>query len=283
MRTSGHLHLEQVTLWPGQEWVQEEKAWRFVCLQSGPAYWLGEPPTRNFNPGEVVVCSPGAKMLVRASQLGDVVLHTFTFCADLIFGFFTLQEREFLERNGEDKHTVVRFLPSTHPLSRRFGELVAARATRQEIAVRAELFGLGVKFFFEVLQASREPPEAMPVQDQFEQIIGEMPDTEFIHYQAEDLAQLCHCSARHFTRLFRRRFGSSPRERQVQLRLQRAARLLLETERKVAEVAADSGYHSAGLFNALFKKRYGMSPTEWRDSERRSEGDAEHQPQATDT
>jgi len=78
------------------------------------------------------------------------------------------------------------------------------------------------------------------------------------------LASLCGCSARHFNRLFRSCFGISVRARQTQLRLIKARQLLSETEKKVLEIALDSGYRNLSLFNLLFKRQFGMTPSESR-------------------
>ena len=85
-----------------------------------------------------------------------------------------------------------------------------------------------------------------------------------INHTPAQLASLCGCSGRHFNRLFRSCFGISVRARQTELRLLKARQLLTETEKKVLEIAVDSGYRNLSLFNLLFKRQFGMTPSETR-------------------
>jgi AraC-like DNA-binding protein len=60
-----------------------------------------------------------------------------------------------------------------------------------------------------------------------------MPEMELMQHTPDELAHLCGCTARHFSRLFRRHFGKPPRARQTELRLLNASQLLAETESKI--------------------------------------------------
>jgi AraC-like DNA-binding protein len=50
--------------------------------------------------------------------------------------------------------------------------------------------------------------------------------------------------------------------------LERAAILLLDTNKTIFEIAADIGYSGSGNFSNAFKKRYGISPAQFRRSGR---------------
>lgn len=65
---------------------------------------------------------------------------------------------------------------------------------------------------------------------------------------------------------FKSVYGVPIYQYQKDLRLQKAQRLLLETTRPVAAVAADVGYANPAKFSSAFKKRFGVSPTEYRGS-----------------
>lgn len=51
-------------------------------------------------------------------------------------------------------------------------------------------------------------------------------------------------------------------------RLEKAAVLLVDTERRVAEIANDCSYSNPGKFAEAFRRRYGMTPTEYRRKEK---------------
>ncbi len=264
MTAPGHLRIEEATLAPGQEWADETAAWRFVRISSGAAYWMGPPGPRALADGEVLVVSPPAKALIRASQLNSVSLHGFAFVPEWLCGLFTLAERRFFETAGTPAEPVA-FLPSTHPVAQRFAVLAAQANADPSLARRAEVLGLAAAFFGHGLTSGAPLQGSSPtVQDRFDQIVCQMPELELIRHSPEDLAQLCGCSPRHFSRLFRQRFGQAPRARQTELRLLQARQLLANSEKTIALIALESGYRSSSLFNCLFKRRFGMSPSAWR-------------------
>src|SRR4029077_14650681 len=77
----------------------------------------------------------------------------------------------------------------------------------------------------------------------------------------EDLARAAGLSRAHFSRQFRRAFGVSPHAYLLTRRLERAAALLRNTDRSVAEVCFDVGLQSVGSFTTSFKRAYGRTPT----------------------
>jgi AraC-like DNA-binding protein len=58
--------------------------------------------------------------------------------------------------------------------------------------------------------------------------------------------------------------GVSFREKQTEIRLNRAVQLLARTDSKVVDVAFESGFGSVSLFNTLFKRRFRVPPRVWR-------------------
>ena len=273
MKIPGHLRIQSIQLAPGQEWEDEARAWRFLRVDRGSAYWLDAERSRALNPGEVLVAGPHGKAVVRASQLNEVGLHGFYFDPDLLCGFFTMAERGRLEQNntGDSVH----FFPSTHPLAQNFSDLATRSEAQAELALRVDVLGLAITFFAEgMLRPHASPANTISAYWRFQKIISEMPDLELINYTPEQLASLCGCSPRHFNRLFHAHFGESPRARQTELRLLKARQLLASTNARISQVALDSGYRSLSLFNALFKRRFGISPSDWREQDQRNSMEA---------
>jgi AraC-like DNA-binding protein len=82
----------------------------------------------------------------------------------------------------------------------------------------------------------------------------------------EDLASAAGLSRSHFTRMFTRTFGESPRAYLKSRRLERAAALLRYTDRSVADICVMVGLQGVGTFTTSFARVYGMSPTAYRAS-----------------
>ena len=80
----------------------------------------------------------------------------------------------------------------------------------------------------------------------------------------EDLASAAGLSRAHFSRQFRRAFGESPHGYLLTRRLERAAALLRNTDRSVADVCFSVGLQSVGSFTSSFTRTYGVSPTAYR-------------------
>jgi AraC-like DNA-binding protein len=80
------------------------------------------------------------------------------------------------------------------------------------------------------------------------------------------LAKAAHLSPAHFSREFRRAFGESPHQYLLTRRLERAAALLRNTDRSVADVCFAVGLSSVGSFTTMFTRTYGLSPTAYRSA-----------------
>jgi len=82
----------------------------------------------------------------------------------------------------------------------------------------------------------------------------------------DDMARAAGLSRAHFSREFRAAFGESPHTYLLTRRMERAAALLRNTDRSVAEICLDVGLQSVGSFTSSFKRTYGMTPTDYRAS-----------------
>ena len=78
------------------------------------------------------------------------------------------------------------------------------------------------------------------------------------------LARAAHLSPAHFSREFRRAFGESPHQYLLTRRLERAAALLRNTDRSVADICLTVGLRSVGSFTTSFRRVYGMTPSAYR-------------------
>jgi AraC-like DNA-binding protein len=80
----------------------------------------------------------------------------------------------------------------------------------------------------------------------------------------DDMARAAGLSRAHFSRRFRAAFGESPRAYLLTRRLERAAALLRNTDRSVAEICFSVGLCSVGSFTTSFTRTYGLAPSAYR-------------------
>ena len=82
--------------------------------------------------------------------------------------------------------------------------------------------------------------------------------------QMPSVAESLGVSEGHFFRVFKARFGQTPVEYLLSMRMNEAAQLLVNTEAPVSEVAELCGYKDQFYFSRLFRRRFGQSPSPYR-------------------
>ncbi|PYT31427.1 MAG: AraC family transcriptional regulator [Acidobacteria bacterium] len=86
-----------------------------------------------------------------------------------------------------------------------------------------------------------------------------------------EVARAACLSPFHFHRLFKTAFGETPHEYATRRRLEKAVRLLGETDEPVTEISFETGFQNPASFSTLFRSRMGMSPREFRRKKARSQ------------
>ena len=82
------------------------------------------------------------------------------------------------------------------------------------------------------------------------------------------LAAKANFSPSQFFLLFKRWMGSAPIDYFIRMRIQRAGRLLCDTNLSVKEVAAELGYDDPFYFSRIFKSVNGLAPSDYRAAHR---------------
>lgn len=89
------------------------------------------------------------------------------------------------------------------------------------------------------------------------------------HYADSELSveSVCthlHLSPAYFSTLFKREEGMSFIAYVTNVRMERAAQLLLESDDKTYLIAEKTGYTDPNYFSYVFKRRFGISPSKYR-------------------
>src|ERR1700689_2442068 len=79
-----------------------------------------------------------------------------------------------------------------------------------------------------------------------------------------EMARAAGLSRAHFSREFRRAFGESPHAYLLTRRLERAAALLRDPDRSVADICFSVGLRRVASFPTSFPRTFGRSPTAYR-------------------
>ena len=95
---------------------------------------------------------------------------------------------------------------------------------------------------------------------------------QFIHsnYQQkitlDDIAGSVSISKNNAMTLFGKYLHTSPVNYLIEYRLEKAAKLLTDTEKSIVDTASETGFDNVGYFCRKFKSLFGMTPTEYRKS-----------------
>lgn len=84
----------------------------------------------------------------------------------------------------------------------------------------------------------------------------------------ETLAEVADLSRCHFARAFKQSVGTAPHAYLMQRRLERAERLLVETDAPLCQVALDSGFGDQSTFSRYFRRNFGVTPRSFRRARR---------------
>lgn len=95
-------------------------------------------------------------------------------------------------------------------------------------------------------------------------VVDYLNDSLDSEIRLDTMARLVGMSVQGFIGAFRRDFHTTPHQYLLDLRIDRAKALLLDTTVGIAEIAASVGFSTPGHFATAFKHRVGISPSTYR-------------------
>jgi transcriptional regulator GlxA family with amidase domain len=98
----------------------------------------------------------------------------------------------------------------------------------------------------------------------FSEAIAWMEENYTRRSSLAELARRAAMSERHFLRMFRKTFETSPLEHLIRLRIRRAAELLQSGRHNITETAYKCGFSDSNYFSRQFRRIIGMSPRQYR-------------------
>jgi YesN/AraC family two-component response regulator len=98
----------------------------------------------------------------------------------------------------------------------------------------------------------------------FNQIDAYLKRNLYKNISREDLSKVFHISPSHLARIFRNISGMTITKRLMQLRIDRAKQLLLESSLPISEISLQIGYTNFSYFTNIFRKETGVTPSDYR-------------------
>lgn len=144
-----------------------------------------------------------------------------------------------LELIGGEKASVEWFLTSKWPIYHSGGEIIAS-------------FGMS-------RHLNKSERKAVPYRELSTPI--EYIQAHFANaLSVNELASACNLSVSALERRFKKHLGKTPHQYIVEVRLDHARRLLLETEKSIGTIALETGFADHSHFTRAFRKHFGSAP-----------------------
>jgi AraC-like DNA-binding protein len=260
-----HLTAHQRLVRAGTDITVASDGWLFLRVCSGGGYLMSGPVRQEIGPGDLVVIPAANRPDLRASQLGDLRLCQFGIQPEQLTGFFTAGEQQAFQYTVRQGAGCARVFKPEVAAARLHASLCGMREQEPAVLVRATMLVVAVQALRDLLtQIPSVPGGTQSAGEKFTEMVARVPESEILRRSVTELAHECGCSERHFRRLFAKRFGVSLLRRQIEWRIEKARRLLMETDAKVIDIAQQCGFQSLGQFNQTFKRHTRFSPGAWR-------------------
>lgn len=270
MKLSEPIHLSKFerTIMSGSEWRFMTADWMVLQLTEGVAYVFDRKGSKELPLGGLIVCPPKTEFTLTASVLGQAIFWGTAIRVGSLAGFLSSMERQCLETEVAAQCAPFLLLPPEHPLAKRATDIFSrglAPALHHRLAfVQAFSELIGPQLHAALNKGKESEKAQQDAKGRLRQLVSQMPESEICTLSLEELAKMLHCCERHTSRLCRETWGTGFVSYVSDIRLKTACQLLLEGNRKIIDVALESGHGSIAHFNYVFKKRFHMTPTEWR-------------------
>ena len=118
---------------------------------------------------------------------------------------------------------------------------------------------------YDLILLLKESPSSGKMPEKLVELLAFMEANPEQPFSLRDLSRHYGCSISHLTRLFHLHCRSTPYRMLTEMRMRRAASLLMQTALSVKEIAAKAGYENPLNFSTEFRKRYKVSPRLFRN------------------
>jgi AraC-like DNA-binding protein len=218
-----------------------------------------------FSPGDLVMHGAGLPHMYRNWSPGFAHSRYIQFRSDVFGGeFFSLPEFREVENLLRRAGRGVRFSSASALIA--FGKIKAVYSKPpgpSRVAAFVELLGiLASDTGANVLADSERADPA--ASETARRILNYIEEHWASEVRIEEASRAAGLHPRSLSRFFKHCMGKTFQAYVGELRLARAARELIGTDRRISEIAFACGFHNLSNFNRLFLRRYGMNPGAYR-------------------
>lgn len=207
--------------------------------------------TYDLAPGDLMVCPAGTPLRCSAGQTGVWYLYFF---------IEARPEWEPFRKHGG----YVRAFESAAVLFLLLRDTLDAMASHQPDAIRRAHHNSRMLVNLLRLEMARNEAKRSGEGSALQQLVEDVTAAPQKPWDRQSMAERMHLSVSQVTRLFNQELGVSPRELVIRQRMQFATQELLNTHRKIENIASELGYTSVHSFTRLFTRHVGIPPGQYR-------------------
>jgi YesN/AraC family two-component response regulator len=244
--------------------------WTVIYIKQGIGIYLLESDLRPINQGDVIILPPKVSYSFAAAELGDeynvnidavVLRFDNAWLTNLLAVFRTLNEVVLKIREMADPYAVEG--PKWMKLSALMDQLSSSPAAQRAVIILQILELISTpKDLIKILHTS--PYQDISLKEKRERI-DRYINTNFIgKITLEEVAAYLGINRTYFCMFFKKHYGKGFADYLNDLRVDKAAALLLQGNRAITDIARECGYKTVPYFNRAFKRSKGMTPGEYR-------------------
>jgi AraC-like DNA-binding protein len=260
-----NLELKFSEIPPANSWVPRTPGICFLLVAAGRAAFTCSTVSRSVSEGDVVVLKTGSPAVFTSDVGEGFRVGYFYFSPECLDSLLTLGERRTLELRERLGKVDVNCYSVHTSFANLFARVVAQAPPPGTLVHSFQMLQLVAALMNEEhISFEFSTPEEEATQGRVLSIVNRMSTSELMGMSVHELARICGCSRRHLARIYREHFGTTISAQKMQLRLEKAARLLRSSNAKVVDVALECGFSHLGQFSSKFRKHYGLTPAKWR-------------------
>jgi len=122
------------------------------------------------------------------------------------------------------------------------------------------------KYTQDMLKPEREFDSAFLENQIVDNVIRIIDESYFKDINVNDISNAVHLSYSYLSRLFKKHTGNTINAYLNEIRLRKAQKLILCSNKSIAQIASETGFSSEHYFCTQFKKFFGISPGKFRNS-----------------
>lgn len=244
--------------------------WTVIYIKQGIGMYLLDSDLRPINQGDIIILPPKVAFSFSVAELGDeynvnidavVLRFDNAWLTNLLAVFGTLNKVVLRIREMSDPYAVEG--PKWMKLSSLMDELSKSAAAKKAVIILEILELMSTpKDLIKILQSS--PYQDMTLNEKREKV-DRYINTNFLgKITLEEVAAYLGMNRTYFCMFFKKHYGKGFADYLNDLRVDKAAALLLQGDRTIAEIARECGFKTIPYFNRAFKRSKGVTPGEYR-------------------